>query len=97
MITGQTRTHSGGPRTGGSARPAFTAKGHDAILKRLQDGKEDVIVVMISGDRIAGKIIARDKFTITLNVKDDEEGSEKEVDVTLYKHAIESFFKSVAQ
>lgn len=66
------------------ARP-FVAKGHDAILKRMQDnGGRISVTAMGDGARTAGKMIARDKFTITLKT---DEGRE----ITFYKHAIESF------
>lgn len=64
----------------------FVAKGHDAILKNLQDTGDRASVTMIGdGTEHAGKIVARDKFTITLLL--DEDGTRR----TFYKHAIESF------
>lgn len=65
----------------------FVAKGHDAILKRFQDGHSLVEVELQSGRVIVGEMIARDKFSITLRV--NIEGKAK--DQTIYKHAIETF------
>jgi len=63
----------------------FIAKGHDAILKGMQDNGGDISVSMISTEiPLVGKLIARDKFTITVLTDDGER-------VTIYKHAIESF------
>lgn len=72
-----------GTPSGTSARRPFTPKGHDAILKRLQDGRDDVEVILTSGSSLVGKVVARDKFTITV----DESGTPW----TIYKHAIARF------
>lgn len=77
-----------GSRNASNLRPAkkpFVAKGHDAILKGIQDAHGSIIVTT-SGDGTehVGVLIARDKYTITVK-KDD--GSCK----TFYKHAVESF------
>lgn len=66
-------------------RKPFVAKGHDSFLKDIQD-KEGYITITKTGDgsEITGKLIARDKFTITIMV----DGTRR---VTIYKHAIESF------
>jgi sRNA-binding regulator protein Hfq len=63
-------------------RKPFVAKGHDALLKGLQDSGADV-TVCVNGDIIVGKIIARDKFTVTLN----DGGIDS---VLIYKSAIET-------
>ena len=65
----------------------FIAKGHDAILKRFQDGHSIVEIELQSGRVIIGEMIARDKFTITLRVPFEDSTK----DQTIYKHAIETF------
>lgn len=66
-------------------RKQFVAKGHDAILKKIQDlGGEIGIMPMNSESLIIGKLIARDKYTITVLTRAGKE-------VTFYKHAVESF------
>lgn len=63
----------------------FIAKGHDSILKTMQDCGEQVSVVLLSTDvPVVGRLVARDKYTIT--VLGDTFGRR-----TFYKHAIESF------
>jgi sRNA-binding regulator protein Hfq len=65
--------------------PKIGPKGHDAVLKALQDsGRLCTIVKASSGDKVVGKIVGRDKFTITLLV----DGVRR----VIYKHAIEEFF-----
>lgn len=81
-------------RTGGNnrdvrrlspAKKQFVAKGHDAILKSVQDNRGAIIITTIGdGTEHGGILIARDKYTIT--IKTDSGGSK-----TFYKHAIESF------
>ena len=66
-------------------RKPFVAKGHDAILKSLQDGEQLItITTMGDGTEWTGKMAARDKYTITIQL---DSGIRK----TFYKHAIESF------
>lgn len=80
------------PNGGGGARPGydrpkrpFVAKGHDAILKEVQDnGGYLAVTLMSDGSTVSGQLVARDKFTITVLT---EEGRRR----TFYKHAIESF------
>lgn len=68
-----------------SPRKSFVAKGHDAILKGVQDvGGRVIITTMGDGTEHIGKLVARDKYTITIFT---DGGSSK----TFYKHAIESF------
>lgn len=68
-----------------AGKKPFVAKGHDAILKGVQDSKGNVIITTIGdGTEHFGMLIARDKYTITIKL---ESGSTK----TFYKHAIESF------
>ena len=71
----------------------FIAKGHDSILKEAQDAKGLLrVITMSDGQDHVGKMVARDKFTITLEIEIDPgvEGTAK-VRRTFYKHAIESF------
>ena len=67
------------------AKRPFVAKGHDAILKSVQD-KQGIITVVLgtSGDVVTGALVARDKFTITIRTTSHV--------VTIYKHAIEMFY-----
>lgn len=68
----------------------FVAKGHDAILKDLQDNKHTTEINLISGEAYKGAtILARDKYTITIGVGGNR--------VTIYKHAIESFTSPITQ
>lgn len=80
------RTLSARPgHTSKPPRKPFVAKGHDAILKKVQDLGGEIGIMPMNGDSlIVGKLIARDKYTITVLTKDGRE-------VTFYKHAIESF------
>lgn len=80
----RSQSHAG--NGGFPQRKPFVAKGHDAILKDLQDSKKDVLVAMLSGETETGKIVSRDKFTITVQ-KNNGTGHR----ITIYKHAIESF------
>lgn len=69
----------------------FVAKGHDAILKDAQDAKGLLrIVTMSDGAEHVGKMVARDKFTITIEVTNPD-NLPATVRRTFYKHAIESF------
>jgi len=81
---GRSRTLS--PKTG--SRPpkkVFVAKGHDAILKSVQDSAGLIEITPISdGVTVVGKLVARDKYTITVEF---DAGRRR----TYYKHAIESF------
>lgn len=71
----------------GKGKTRFSvAKGHDAKLKSFQDAKTVVEVALISGAAYVGLISDRDKYTISVLIG--------ELEVTLYKHAIESFMKA---
>lgn len=63
-------------------KPVF-AKGHDAVLKGMQDVREMARVCLMSGDIHIGKVVNRDRYTITLEI----EGKKR----VIYKHAIEFF------
>jgi sRNA-binding regulator protein Hfq len=84
--------YSGKPVSGAPKKPA-TPKGHDAVLKALQDDGREITIIMQSGDNIIGTVVARDKFTISVRETLDEAmaGSPARTHV-VYKHAIESFF-----
>lgn len=74
-----------GSRTQQRGRTPFVAKGHDAILKGIQDAKGRIIVMLMSTiEKIEGTLVARDKFTITVHTDDGRR-------ITIYKHAIEGF------
>lgn len=69
----------------------FVAKGHDAILKDAQDARGLLrIITMSDGANHTGKMVARDKFTITIEIPIDADTGTS-VRRTFYKHAIESF------
>jgi sRNA-binding regulator protein Hfq len=66
-------------------KPPVVAKGHDAILKGLQDARSLIAVNLISTDvPTIGNLVMRDRYTISLRIKDGRI-------MTIYKHAIESF------
>lgn len=72
-------------RTLHAVKKPFVAKGHDAILKNTQDAGGTITITTIGdGSSVTGKLIARDKYTITVEI-------ELGVRRTYYKHAIESF------
>lgn len=81
-------------RRGGSAttmRKPFVAKGHDAILKALQDAGAQIVVTPIGdGVSVTGVLVARDKYTITVKTASGRT-------VTYYKHALESFEPALVQ
>ena len=66
------------------SKAKFVAKGHDAILKNAQDAGSNIEIVTMSGEVIIGKLLNRDKFTVTLMGDDGRK-------LTVYKHGIESF------
>lgn len=79
---------------GGGTRPPvdgerkrFVAKGHDAQLQDAQNTHREIRIVTTGGETVYGKIIRRDKFTITLEIT---QGSEAGANEIFYKHAIES-------
>jgi RNA chaperone Hfq len=81
--------HSAGNSQRNKSKP-FIAKGHDAILKDLQDNKHTTSIALISGEVYKGvTILARDKYTVTIAADGQR--------VTIYKHAIESFTSPLAQ
>jgi hypothetical protein len=72
-----------------NGKKPFVAKGHDSILKEAQDAKGDLrIITMSDGAEHVGRMVARDKFTITIEI---EKLDGSTVRRTFYKHAIESF------
>jgi sRNA-binding regulator protein Hfq len=64
-------------------KSTFVAKGHDAKLKALQDSGELITIMKTSGDIVTGRISARDRYSISIQVDG--------VTRTIYKHAIEEF------
>lgn len=75
------------PQTEGGERKRFVAKGHDAQLQDLQFTGREVRITTMSGLEAFGKVIRRDKFTITLELAQGTEAGAHEI---FYKHAIES-------
>ncbi|WP_323016504.1 RNA chaperone Hfq [Castellaniella sp.] len=74
-------------RNTGHKQP-FVAKGHDAILERIQKSGKTVFIRLISGDQLAGTIKARDRYTVTVF------NAAKGTATTVFKHAIETFEES---
>ena len=60
-------------------------KGHDSILKKLQETKQETIIVTLNNTEYCGTISGRDKYTITLMTEDG-------IRHVFYKSAIEQFF-----
>lgn len=81
----QLRPAAGRPAEG--ERKRFVAKGHDAQLQDAQYQNAEIRVTTIGGDIAFGRIIRRDKFTITLEIT---QGSEQGAHEIFYKHGIES-------
>lgn len=76
-------------------RKTMIAKGHDAILKSLQDRGATIKVETMNGTApIIGKMINRDRYTITVDTK--IKGGTEVSRVTIYKHAIEMFSEVVS-
>lgn len=74
------------PRKAGHApRSPAKAKGHDVVLAAIQDKGRDINIQLLSGEKIVGKVVARDKFTISI----EQAGGTTYV---VYKHAIETFW-----
>lgn len=59
----------------------FVAKGHDRQLDEMKKANQEVTVI-IAGDGLTGKIVTKDKWTITLDCGRGEHH-------LIYKHAIE--------
>lgn len=68
-----------------SASKDFKAKGHDAVLKAVQDRKTACVFKTTNGESVRGQIIARDRYTISVLV-------DGELDARIYyKHSIAYF------
>lgn len=67
-------------------RKPFVAKGHDAQLQDAQLSGREITVITISGVEMVGKIIRRDKFTVTLEITRGDDLGAHDI---IYKHAIE--------
>jgi sRNA-binding regulator protein Hfq len=83
----QPRPHnatSRAPREGNGARSERQSAGHDAVLKALQFDSRTITVILLSGDAVIGKLVGRDKFTVTVQGPDG-------IRRVIYKHAIEQF------
>lgn len=52
----------------GSSRPEFKAKGHDAVLKAVQDKGVPCKIKVLHEPEVTGKVIARDRYTISVMV-----------------------------
>ncbi|MPS48567.1 hypothetical protein [Methylobacillus sp.] len=88
-----TNNHASKPAT---EKKLFSPKGHDNILSRVQDAKGFLRINTTSGSVLDGRLVARDRYTITLELTETTHGSNGESAgevwrETFYKHAIESF------
>jgi sRNA-binding regulator protein Hfq len=81
------REYHRNPQFGGD-RPKPVVKGHDAVLKALQDSGRQATIVTLAGEKFVGKIVGRDKYTITLLVVEGSNAIRR----VFYKHALEQFF-----
>src|SRR5260370_42175675 len=76
------------PRTA----PRVIPKGHDVILKAMQDNAQIATIVTASdGEAFVGTITGRDKYTITL-MTDHPTDKSKKIRRVFYKSAIEQFW-----
>jgi len=75
------------------AAPRVPPKGHDAILKAMQDNAQiATIITSGGGDVYVGTITGRDKYTITLLTDHPDATVEKKIRRVFYKSAIEQFW-----
>jgi len=86
---GRTKLGLSGPRrqsvNSSGGRSTFKPKGHDAILKSIQDDGRSIVVEFQDGTEVSGKLIARDRYTIAVR---NEDGTE----LTIYKSSIRLFY-----
>ncbi|MDP9155282.1 MAG: RNA chaperone Hfq [Pseudomonadota bacterium] len=80
-----------------STRPPLRTgpKGHDAILKAMQENSQRATIVTGDGAAFEGVVTGRDKFTITLKTKHpDADRAAQGVTIrrVFYKSAIEQFW-----
>jgi sRNA-binding regulator protein Hfq len=76
---------NGGMRPSGKEK--FVAKGHDRQLQDAQFGNIPVVLTLMSGDTVEGRITRRDKFTITVLLANGMDAGKESI---FYKHAIEA-------
>ncbi len=67
-----------------SNKTQYKAKGHDAVLQRLQEKQTEVEVRAVGGKVYRGKLVARDRFTLSLELPDGKRA-------VIYKSATEAF------
>ena len=89
-----------GSRNRNVSRQKPKLSGHDKTLQEIIDGGLDIKIIFMSGESIVGRLVAWDKFTLSVNeyvnapfdrTTDDTNG------VVVYKHAIKKFeFGNVA-
>lgn len=70
-------------------KPA-SPKGHDAVLKAIQDDGRTINITLLSGETMSGTLVARDKFTISVLV--NVAGKIEDAVFVVFKHGIESFW-----
>ncbi|WP_081070221.1 RNA chaperone Hfq [Burkholderia cepacia] len=94
MTTLEHRTLAGGRPQSGDQRPRAVArppKGHDAILKAMQEERQLATIITTGDVMFEGLVTGRDKYTITLLTKHPKD-STRMIRRVFYKHAIEQFF-----
>ncbi|CAG9228988.1 RNA chaperone Hfq [Burkholderia vietnamiensis] len=88
-------TAEGGPTREYAVRrplaPRTAPKGHDAILKAMQEERQLVTITTTDGSMFRGFVTGRDKYTITL-LTPHPENDKATIRRVFYKHAIEHFY-----
>jgi sRNA-binding regulator protein Hfq len=75
-----------------SSSPRPGPKGHEAIVKAMQDNSQRATIVTAGGGEVfEGIVTGRDKFTITLMTAHPTDATRK-VRRVFFKHAIEQFW-----
>lgn len=67
-----------------SNKTQYKAKGHDAVLQRLQEQGSEVEVRTNGGEVYVGKLVARDRFTMSVQLPAGKRA-------VIYKSAVEAF------
>jgi sRNA-binding regulator protein Hfq len=65
------------------------AKGHDAVLTAIMSQERELTVILMSGDEVKGKIVGKDKYTITVRTVNDKYEPPIVRREVIFKHAIE--------
>jgi len=76
------------------------SKGHDVILKAMQENGQHATIITLDGEKFEGVVTGRDKFTITLKTKHPDvlrAGRGETIRRVFYKSAIEQFWGEEAR